>query len=89
MYEKLEVTGHDGKKFTIYVLDIVEKGEIKEFPDKEYIVYSFIEPKDGTTTKTYFSILVETENRLSLDGIADINEFNIVKNFVLGETPEA
>ena len=77
MENELVVTGENGIKYTIKVIDIFA---IPDYPDKEYIAYTFEEPIDEENIKAYISILKETETDFSLYGISDKDEFEIVKN---------
>lgn len=81
--ERLIVSGEDGTKFIIYVLDLLEKGEVKEFPNKEYIAYSFDEPNGNGQLEVYYSILEEKEKNFSLLGISNKDEFDIIKKYML------
>lgn len=77
MENELVVTGENGIKYTIKVIDIFK---IDEYPNKEYIAYTFEEKIDEENIKAYISILKETETDFSLYGISDKDEFEIVKN---------
>ena len=77
MENELIVSGENGVKYAIKVIDIFT---VDEYPDKEYIAYTFEEPEDAEYVKAYISILNETDTDFSLLGISDKNEFDIVKN---------
>ncbi len=77
MENELIVSGENGIKYTIKVIDIFT---VDEYPDKEYIVYTFEEPVDAEQIKAYISILKETETDFSLLGISDKDEWEIVLN---------
>ncbi len=77
MENELVVSGENGIKYTIRVIDIFP---VDEYPDKEYIAYTFEEPVDAEHIKAYISILKETETDFSLLGISDKDEWEIVKN---------
>ncbi len=72
----LVVSGENGVKYNIKVIDIFH---VNEFPDKEYIAYTFEESVDEQHIKAYISILIETETTFSLVGISDKNEWEIVQ----------
>ncbi len=76
MENELIVSGENGIKYSIKVIDIFS---VNEFPDKEYIAYTFEEPIDAKSIKAYISILKETETDFSLLGISDKNEWEIVQ----------
>ncbi len=79
MENELVVSGENGVKYKIKVIDIFT---VDEYPEKEYIAYTFEEPVDAEHIKAYISILKETETDFSLLGISDKNEWDIVqKNF--------
>ena len=79
MENELIVSGENGIKYSIKVIDIFT---VNEYPDKEYIAYTFEEPIDDNNIKAYISILKETETDFSLLGISDKKEWEIVqKNF--------
>ena len=77
MENELIVSGENGIKYTIKVIDIFT---VDEYPDKEYIAYTFEEPVDAEQIKAYISILKETETDFSLLGISDKDEWEIVLN---------
>lgn len=72
----LIVSGENGVQYKIKVIDIFS---VDEFPDKEYIAYTFEEVVDAQHVKAYISILLETETDFSLIGISDKNEWDIVQ----------
>lgn len=77
MENELVVSGENGIKYTIKVIDIFT---VEGYPDKEYIAYTFEEPIDEENIKAYISILKETETDFALLGISDKEEFEVVKN---------
>ena len=76
MENELVVSGENGVKYKIKVIDIFT---VDEYPDKEYIAYTFEEPIDAEHIKAYISILKETETDFSLLGISNKDEWNIVE----------
>lgn len=75
MGHELVVSGENGYKYTIKVIDIFT---VDRYPNKEYIAYTFEEPVDADNIKAYISILVETETSFSLLGISDKEEWEEV-----------
>ena len=76
MENELVVSGENGVKYKIKVIDIFT---VDEYPEKEYIAYTFEEPVDAEHIKAYISILKETETDFSLLGISDKSEWDIVQ----------
>ena len=76
MDNKLVVSGENGVKYTITVIDIFP---VDEYPEKEYIAYTFEEPVDAEHIKAYISIFKETETDFSLLGISDKTEWDFVQ----------
>lgn len=76
MENELVVSGENGVKYKIKVIDIFT---VEEYPEKEYIAYTFEEPVDAEHIKAYISILKETETDFSLLGISDKAEWDIVQ----------
>jgi len=76
MENELIVSGENGIKYSIKVIDIFT---VDEYPDKEYIAYTFEEPVDDKNIKAYISILKETETEFTLLGISDKEEWNVVQ----------
>lgn len=76
MDNTLVVSGENGVKYSIKVIDIFT---VKEFPNKEYIAYTFEEKVDSDHIKAYISILSETETSFTLIGISDKSEWEIVE----------
>lgn len=72
----LIVTGENGVQYNIRVIDIFT---VDEFPEKEYIVYTFEETIDEQHIRAYISILNETETHFSLLGISNKEEWAIVQ----------
>ena len=77
MENELIVSGENGLKYSIKVIDIFT---VDEYPNKEYIAYTFEEPIDEENIKAYISILKENETDFSLYGISDKEEWNVVKS---------
>lgn len=75
----IEVIGENGEKFEAEVLEIFE---VKEYPGKEYILYSFGEQVDEENEKVYVSILNENEDEYVLSYIEDEEEQRIVNEAV-------
>ena len=76
MENELVVSGENGVKYKIKVIDIFP---VSEYPEKEYIAYTFEEPIDAEHIKAYISILKETETDFSLLGISDKAEWDAVQ----------
>ena len=76
MDNTLVVSGENGVKYTIKVIDIFH---VDQFPNKEYIAYTFEEKLDSEHIKAYISILDETETTFTLVGISDKDEWEIVQ----------
>lgn len=76
MDNKLVVSGENGVEYTIKVIDIFY---LDEYPDKEYIAYTFEEPIDEGHVKGYISILKESDTDFSLIGISDDKEWELVQ----------
>ena len=72
----LTVKTADGRDWQILVLDTFT---VDEYPNKNYIAYTFGEQESAETIKSYISVLNETENYFSLDSITDQEEMSIVK----------
>ena len=66
----------DGRDWQIMVIDTFS---VDEFPNKNYIVYTFGEQENPGTIKSYISVLNETDNYFALEAIADENEKTIIK----------
>lgn len=77
MGNELVVSGENGVKYTIKVIDIFT---VDEYPEKEYIAYTFEEPVDAEHIKAYISILKETETDFTLLGISDKTEWDLVQS---------
>ncbi|MBQ4634569.1 MAG: DUF1292 domain-containing protein [Bacilli bacterium] len=76
MENTLVVSGENGVEYTIKVINIFN---VDEFPNKEYIAYTFEEQVDSDHIKAYISILSETETTFTLMGISDKNEWELVE----------
>ena len=72
----LSVKTTDGQVWQIMILDTFM---VEDYPNKNYIVYTFGEQENPETVKSYISILDETENYFALEGIANEEEKEIVK----------
>lgn len=80
----LTVRTADGKDWQLLVLDTFT---VEEYPDKNYIAYTFGEQESSETIKSYISILNETDNYFTLESIPNEEEKEIVseayKNMLL------
>lgn len=76
--EKIIVTTESGRQMEANVIDIIE---IPDF-NKQYIFYTFDEKTEDGQMKMYVSILLEDENNITLKGIEDDNEWNVVKEIL-------
>ena len=73
--EKITVTTESGRQMEANVIDVIE---IPEF-NKQYVFYTFDEKTDDGQMKLYVSILVENGENITLKGIQDEDEWNVVK----------
>ena len=76
MEDYLNVKTADGKDWQIYVLDFFK---VDEYPDKEYVAYTFGEPEAYDTTKSYISVLCENDNYFTLEAMSSFKESEDVK----------
>lgn len=76
--DTITVTTDSGKKLEAQVIDIIE---IPEF-NKQYIFYTFGEYAENNQMKMYVSILEENEANVTLKGIEDDNEWDVVKEIL-------
>ena len=76
--DTITVTTDSGKKLEAQVIDIIE---IPEF-NKQYIFYTFGERAENNQMKMYVSILEEDETKVTLKGIEDDNEWDVVKEIL-------
>lgn len=74
-FETITVTTESGRQMEAQVIDIIE---IPEF-NKQYIFYTLGEKVEDGQMKLYASILVEEDDKVTLKGIEDDNEWNVVK----------
>lgn len=73
--DKITVTTESGRQMEAKVIDVIE---IPEF-NKYYVFYTFDEKTDDGQMKMYISILVEENDKITLKGIEDDDEWNVVK----------
>lgn len=73
--DKITVTTESGRKMEANVIDVIE---IPDF-NKQYVFYTFDEKTDDGQMKMYVSILVEEDNGITLQGIQDDDEWDVVK----------
>ena len=73
--DKITVTTDSGRQMEAKVIDVIE---IPEF-NKHYVFYTFDEKTDDGQMKMYISILVEENDKITLKGIEDDDEWNVVK----------
>ena len=76
MENQLIVKTADGRDWQIFVLDTFK---VDEYPNKEYVAYTFGEFENNDNIKSYISVLNETENYFSLESMADEDEVKIVE----------
>ncbi len=76
MENQLIVKTADGRDWQIFVLDTFQ---VDEYPNKEYVAYTFGEFENNDNIKSYISILNETENYFSLESMTDEDEVKIVE----------
>ncbi len=58
----------DGRDWQIMVIDTFT---VDEYPDKNYIVYTFGEQGSPDTIKSYISVLNENDNYFSLNSMSE------------------
>ena len=75
----ITVTDENNQEIKIEVLDIFT---VKEYPDKEYILYSKGEI-EGENERTYVAIIKESEEEFELNAIEDEKEWAIVQKQIL------
>ena len=75
----ITVTAADGKKYQAEVIDIFK---VNEYPEKEYILYSFGETVEDNNEKVYVSILEMNEGNYNLKEISDQNEWEVVQKAI-------
>lgn len=78
--ELLTVKSADGRDWQILVLDTFK---VYDYPEKEYVAYTFGEEAGPDTMKSYISVLNETPEYFSLDAMTDSEENMIVKEAYL------
>lgn len=71
----LNVTTNDGKLYQIYV---IKTFAIDQYPNKEYIAYTFGEEKNDMV-KSYASVMNSTNGKIILEAITDRDEWNMVQ----------
>ena len=72
----LTVRTADGKDWHIQVIDTFS---VDEYPNKNYIVYTFGEEDGPDMIKSYISVLNETDAYFTLEAMADKEEQEIVR----------
>ena len=75
----LDVISEDGKSIKAEVIDIFS---VDEYPDKDYIIYSFGEEVGKDAEKVYVSIIADFNDEFRLIGIDDPNEWSIVQEAI-------
>ena len=76
--ETIKVTTESGRQMEAQVIDIIE---IPEF-NKQYIFYTFGEKAEDDQIKMYVSILEEQDDKITLKGIEDNDEWEVVKEIL-------
>lgn len=76
--ETITVTTESGRQMEAQVIDVIE---VPEF-NKQYIFYTFGEKVENDQMKLYASILFEDEDKITLKGIEDDNEWDVVKEIL-------
>ena len=76
--ETINVTTESGRQMEAQVIDIIE---IPDF-NKQYIFYTFGEKVENDQMKMYVSILVEESDKVTLKGIEDDDEWDVVKEIL-------
>ena len=75
----IEVVTEDGKKYKAEVIDIFS---VDEYPDKDYIIYSFGEKVSEEDEKVYVSIIENKNDEYNLVGISDPTEWKVVQEAI-------
>lgn len=75
----LDVISEDGKNIKAEVIDIFS---VEEYPDKDYIIYSFGEDAGNDAEKVYVSIIKDVNDEFRLLGIDDSTEWSIVQEAI-------
>lgn len=79
MDDFIEVTTKDGRKLKAEVIEVFN---VDEYPNKDYVMYSFGEDVGEDKEKVYISILDETEDSYRLKGISDPREWSVVQDAI-------
>ncbi len=66
----------DGRDWQILVLDTFS---VDEYPNKNYIAYTFGEEESPETIKSYISVLNENDAYFTLEAMADEEEIETVR----------
>ena len=75
---KLTVVDENGENCEIEIIDIFQ---IEKYPGKEYVLYTKGNVQ-GEYLETYASILIETEDSVTLAAISDEQEFRDVQEHI-------
>ena len=75
----LDVISEDGRKIKAEVIDIFS---VEEYPDKDYIIYSFGEDVHKDAEKVYISIIADAYDEFRLLTIEDPKEWSIVQEAI-------
>lgn len=75
----IDVTTEDGQKYKAEVIDIFN---VDEYPDKDYIMYSFGENVGEDQERVYVSIIEDNDDECRLQGISDPREWSIVQEAI-------
>lgn len=81
----IDITTDDGLKYKAEVIDIFN---VDEYPDKDYIIYSFNEKFGEDEEKVYVSIIEEDGDDCKLQGISDPREWAIVQEAIKTSSDE-
>ncbi|MBQ2640038.1 MAG: DUF1292 domain-containing protein [Bacilli bacterium] len=75
----IDITTEDGQKYKAEVIDIFN---VDEYPDKDYIMYSFGENIGEDQERVYVSIIEDNDEECKLQGISDPREWSIVQDAI-------
>lgn len=75
---KLTVVDENGENCEIEIIDIFQ---IEKYPGKEYVLYTKGNVQ-GEYLETYASVLIETEDSVTLAAISDEQEFQDVQEHI-------
>lgn len=76
MNNTIVVTGNDGEKFEVEVLDIFK---VKDYEAKDYILYTRNREIDENHIEVFVSILEKKDNSYFLQNIEDDHEWEVVQ----------